>query len=95
MSIITLKQFQQVAVDSAVKIFHYMRNVLNHAGSNDDSRATAIHDNGYVLIEAPTGSGKTLMAGNIVQRMCHDDRTVWFNARDGTGATGGDVGEAH
>ncbi len=75
---ITLKQFQQDAVDSAVKIFQFMRDVLNQAGNNDDARATAIHDNGYLLIEAPTGSGKTLMAGNIVQQMCHDDQIVWF-----------------
>lgn len=78
MTIIPLKQFQQQAVDNAVKIFNFMRDVLNHAGVNDDARATAIHDNGYLLIEAPTGSGKTLMAGNIVQRMCHDDQVVWF-----------------
>jgi type III restriction enzyme len=78
MSMITLKQFQQDAVDSAVKIFQFMRDVLNQAGNNDDARATAIHDNGYLLIEAPTGSGKTLMAGNIVQQMCHDDQIVWF-----------------
>lgn len=78
MSVITLKQFQQDAVDSAAKIFRFMRDVLNQAGANDDARATAIHDNGYVLIEAPTGSGKTLIAGNIVQKMCHDDQTVWF-----------------
>ena len=78
MLMITLKQFQQDAVDSAVKIFHFMRDVLYQAGSNDDARATAIHDNGYLLIEAPTGSGKTLMAGNIVQRMGHDDKVFWF-----------------
>lgn len=78
MTMITLKQFQQDAVESAVKVFHFMRDVLNQAGENDDARATAIHDNGYLLIEAPTGSGKTLMAGNIVQRMCHDDQIVWF-----------------
>lgn len=78
MSMITLKQFQQDAVESAVNVFNFMRGVLNQAGENDDARATAIHDNGYLLIEAPTGSGKTLMAGNIVQRMCHDDQIVWF-----------------
>jgi type III restriction enzyme len=78
MSMITLKQFQQDAVESALKVFNFMREVLNQAGENDDARATAIHDNGYLLIEAPTGSGKTLMAGNIVQRMCHDDQIVWF-----------------
>jgi superfamily II DNA or RNA helicase len=78
MSMITLKQFQQDAIDSAVKIFRFMRDVLNQAGNNDDARATAIHDNGYILIEAPTGSGKTLMAGNIVQQMCHEDQIVWF-----------------
>lgn len=75
---ITLKQFQQDAVESAVNVFNFMRGVLNQAGENDDARVTAIHDNGYLLIEAPTGSGKTLMAGNIVQRMCHDDQIVWF-----------------
>ncbi|MFN7292809.1 MAG: DEAD/DEAH box helicase [Pirellula sp.] len=78
MSMIPLRQFQQKAVESAVNIFHFMRDVLNKAGSNDDARATAIHDNGYLLIEAPTGSGKTLMAGNIVHRLCHDDQVVWF-----------------
>jgi len=78
MSVITLKQFQQDAVDSAVKIFYFMRDVLNEADANDDARATAIHDNGYLLIEAPTGSGKTLMAGNIVQRMARNDQIVWF-----------------
>lgn len=39
MSIITLKQFQQDAVVRAVRIFHFMRDVLNQAGANDDARA--------------------------------------------------------
>ncbi len=78
MSVLTLKQFQQDAVDSAVGVFAYMRDVLNKAGENDDARATAIHDNGYLLIEAPTGCGKTLMAGNVVERVSGADRVVWF-----------------
>jgi len=78
MAIITLKRFQQRAVDSAVAVFDHMRTILDAAGDNVENRATAIHDNGYLLIEAPTGSGKTLMAGNIVERVSAVDRVVWF-----------------
>lgn len=55
-----------------------MRKVLDSAGIDEAGRATAIHDNGYLLIEAPTGSGKTLMAGNVVERVSKDDNVVWF-----------------
>ena len=78
MAIITLKPFQQQAVDSAVAVFEHMRSILDNAGVNEQNRATAIHDNGYLLIEAPTGAGKTLMAGNIVERVSTVDRVVWF-----------------
>lgn len=78
MAITTLKAFQQKAVDSAVAVFDAMRAVLDKVGNDVAARATAIYDNGYVLIEAPTGSGKTLMAGNIVERIAAEDRTVWF-----------------
>lgn len=78
MPLITLKPFQQQAVDSAVGVFDAMRKVLDSAGIDDIGRATAIHDNGYLLIEAPTGSGKTLMAGNIVERVSTVDNVVWF-----------------
>lgn len=78
MAIITLKPFQQRAVDSAVAVFDYMRGILDQAGTDPNNRATAIHDNGYLLIEAPTGAGKTLMAGNIVERVSQQDKVVWF-----------------
>ncbi len=75
---IVLKSYQQAAVDSAVAVFDYMRSILDQAGDNEANRATAIHDNGYILIEAPTGSGKTLMAGHVVERVSLSDRVVWF-----------------
>src|SRR5687768_8495195 len=78
MAVTTLKAFQQNCVDSAVTVFGHMRNVLDAAGNSEENRATAIHDNGYLLIEAPTGSGKTLMAGNIVERVSTADNVVWF-----------------
>src|SRR5688500_16937314 len=79
MAILTLKPFQQQAVNSGVGVFDAMRKVLDTVGpDNDSGRAIAIHDNGYVLIEAPTGSGKTLMAGNIVEHVSKADNVVWF-----------------
>ena len=78
MAIITLKTFQQNAVNSAVKLFTAMRAVLDSAGIDEAGRATAIHDNGDLLIEPPTGSGKTLMAGHIVEAVSAEDRVVWF-----------------
>jgi len=78
MPAITLKTFQEDAVASAVRDFDHMRSLLDQAGDNEQNRATAIHDNGYLLIEASTGSGKTLMAGHIVERISNADRVVWF-----------------
>lgn len=78
MPIKTLKTFQERAIDSAVGVFDHARTMLDAAGDNAEGRATAIHDNGYLLIEAPTGAGKTLMAGNIVERVSALDRVVWF-----------------
>ncbi len=78
MPVVTLKPFQQQAVDSAVRVFDYNRTTLNAAGTDSDGCATAIHGNGYILIEAPTGAGKTLMAGSIVEQMSGLDNVVWF-----------------
>jgi len=78
MAITSLKLFQQRAVESAARMFEYLRGTLDAAGTDAASRATAIHGNGYLLIEAPTGAGKTLMAGSIVERASAADRVVWF-----------------
>jgi len=37
-----------------------------------------VNHNGYLLIEAATGSGKTLMAGTIVERFTQIEDVVWF-----------------
>jgi len=78
MAIKTLKAFQEQAIESAVAVFDRARQMLDAAGADEQGRAAAIHDNGYLLIEAPTGSGKTLMAGYIVEKLSSLDRVVWF-----------------
>jgi hypothetical protein len=78
MAIKTLKIYQEEAIESAVAVFDHSRRILETSGLDEASRAVAIHENGYLLIEAPTGSGKTLMAGFIAERMAAIDRLVWF-----------------
>jgi ATP/maltotriose-dependent transcriptional regulator MalT len=52
--------------------------LLDVAGADAASRAKAVNHNGYLLIEAPTGSGKTSMAGCIVEKFTGVENLVWF-----------------
>ncbi len=74
----TLKGFQERAVDSGYELFMATRQLLDAAGTDSASRTRAINHNGYLLIEAPTGSGKTLMAGTILEKFSHEEDVVWF-----------------
>ncbi|MBM4165166.1 MAG: DNA/RNA helicase [Lentisphaerae bacterium] len=78
MPIRVLKSFQDDAVKSGVDLFTTAKRLLDAAGADAAGRANAINHNGYLLIEAPTGSGKTLMAGTIVERFSHVEDVVWF-----------------
>ena len=78
MSTKTLRGFQETAVESGVALFTTAKGLLDAAGADAASRAAAINHNGYLLIEAPTGAGKTLMAGTIVERFSHAEEVVWF-----------------
>jgi type III restriction enzyme len=74
----TLKGFQETAVASGFDLFVATRDLLDAAGSDVASRARAINHNGYLLIEAPTGAGKTLIAGTMVEKFSHVENVVWF-----------------
>jgi len=76
------KGYQREAVVNALEIFRYAESQLRQAG-DDASRAAATAFNGCLLLEAPTGSGKTLMAGMIAESFAAPDREsnariVWF-----------------
>lgn len=72
-----LKRFQTDAVDSALRLFTHVKGLLD-AAPDPVSRADAVAHNGYLLIEAPTGSGKTLMAGKIAEAFTFREDVVWF-----------------
>lgn len=78
MSIKTLRRFQTLSVDSGVDLFRAARELLDAAGANAAGRARAVNHNGYLLIEAPTGAGKTLIAGTMVEKFSHEEKVVWF-----------------
>ena len=76
------KGYQREAVVIALEIFRYAESQFRQAG-DDASRAAATAFNGCLLLEAPTGSGKTLMAGMIAETFAAPDRDsnaqiVWF-----------------
>lgn len=76
------KGYQREAVGNALEIFRYAESQLRQAG-DAASRAAATAFNGCLLLEAPTGSGKTLMAGMIAETFAAPDRDsnariVWF-----------------
>lgn len=82
MSSVAPKGYQDDAVKNALEIFRYAENQLQQVDSLEDQRAISAH-NGCVLLEAPTGAGKTLMAGLIAETFARSDhrdnaKIVWF-----------------
>jgi type III restriction enzyme len=76
------KGYQREAVANALEIFRYAESQLRQAG-DAASHTAATAFNGCLLLEAPTGSGKTLMAGMIAETFAAPDRDsnariVWF-----------------
>lgn len=78
MSIKSYKPFQQLSIDSGLGMFRQTRLQLDAAADDPGGRQQAINHNGYLLLEAPTGAGKTLMAGGIVEEFSAEENVVWF-----------------
>jgi len=73
-----LKPFQTTAVGSGLALFGANQQMLDAAGADAEGRRDTIRNNGYLLVEAPTGAGKTLIAGNLAERFSARERVVWF-----------------
>lgn len=88
MAVRTLHKFQENAIVSGVSVFIRAKELLDGTPGDAESRAKAVAHNGYLLIEAPTGSGKTLMAGHVVERFSKVENVVWFWFAPFAGVTG-------
>ena len=84
----TPKSFQQSAVESGLAIFSECQRLLDTAGENAAGRAVAVSHHGALLIEAPTGAGKTLIAGHLAERFSQGERVIWFWFAPFKGVTG-------
>jgi superfamily II DNA or RNA helicase len=87
MSQLTPKAFQSAAIESGVQIFSECKRLLDISGEVT-SRAAAVSQHGRLLLEAPTGAGKTLIAGHIIERLSSIDSVVWFWFAPFKGLTG-------
>ena len=75
--IVSPSRYQKEATDNALSIFRYALTQIEAAPDEANRRQAAAY-NGCVLIQAPTGSGKTLMAGLIAEEFARDAKVVWF-----------------
>ena len=82
MSTPSTKRYQSEAVNNILELFRHAEAQIQ-AANDSASRAAATAYNGCALLEAPTGSGKTLMAGLIAEAFSraedpYNAKVVWF-----------------
>jgi superfamily II DNA or RNA helicase len=71
------RPFQNNAIDSGVALFSECKRLLD-AAPGPENRWAAVSQHGKLLIEAPTGAGKTLIAGHILEIFSAAENVVWF-----------------
>jgi hypothetical protein len=73
------KGYQTEAKNNVLDIFRYANAQIDAAADPDSRRAASAH-NGCVLIQAPTGAGKTLIAGLVAEEFSRDSgvKLVWL-----------------
>ncbi len=73
----TPMQFQRDAIDNAANILNGCLASLTKLKAADD-RNRIVADQGAILFEAPTGTGKTLMIGHVAEAISKQHRVVWL-----------------
>lgn len=74
---ITPKPFQQPYIGNILALFRAAKACYDEAISEGDRRRVFSY-NGAVLLKAPTGAGKTIMAGTVAEQFAAEEKIVWF-----------------
>ena len=88
MSRTTLKPFQDTAVQSGLLLFGECKRLLDLTPDDAGNWVAAVSQHGMLLLEAPTGAGKTLIAGHVVETFSAAESVVWFWFAPFKGVTG-------
>ena len=74
---ITPKTFQEPYIGNILALFRAAKAYYDEA-IGEGGRRRVFSYNGAVLLKAPTGAGKTIMAGAVAERFAAEEKVVWF-----------------
>jgi hypothetical protein len=74
---ITPKPFQQTYIDNVLGLFLSAKGLYDSVTTEHDRRRVFAY-NGALLMKAPTGAGKTIMAGAVAEKFSAEEKVVWF-----------------
>jgi superfamily II DNA or RNA helicase len=74
---ITPKPFQTTYIDNILTLFRGAKSQYDSIGEGMDRQAVFAY-NGACLLKAPTGAGKTLIAGTVAEKFSHEEKVVWL-----------------
>lgn len=74
---ITPKPFQQTYIGNVLTLFRGAKSHLDEVTSDFERRRVFAY-NGACLLKAPTGAGKTLIAGTVAEQFCKEEKLVWL-----------------
>ncbi len=74
---ITPKPFQQIYISNVLTLFRGAKSHLDEV-TTDFERRRVFAYNGACLLKAPTGAGKTLIAGSVAEQLSKEEKVVWL-----------------
>ncbi|MDD2468086.1 MAG: DEAD/DEAH box helicase family protein [Desulfobulbus sp.] len=78
MAVLELLRFQEEAHDALAERFREVRAQYDRLGNNHADQDVIRKRSGAILLQAPTGSGKTLLACRLLATLSDEERIVWF-----------------
>lgn len=74
---ITPKPFQQTYIGNVLGLFRAAKSLYDEVASDFERRRVFAY-NGACLLKAPTGAGKTLIAGTVAEEFSQEENLVWL-----------------